>query len=258
MHIDPTLSEPHVFLARVAWSYDWNWSAAEREFKRAIELNPNYAMAHHLYAHLLFETGRKDESLAEAARALDLDPYSPFVNNGVARQYYLSRQYDKAIAQCQVGLQISPMYLPARIQLALAYEQVGKLTEAIAELEQASKLIAGISKAGAADHPIDLPVLHALLGHAYAVAGRQSDAQKELTKLQEGSGKRYIPASYFAILWMGLGNKNEAFKWLDRGYQERSEQVLYLGIEPLVDPLRSDPRFDALLKRIGLQSYKYN
>jgi TolB-like protein/DNA-binding winged helix-turn-helix (wHTH) protein/Tfp pilus assembly protein PilF len=257
LQLDDALAEAHASMGNILHNYDWNWSAAEREFKRAIELNPNYAMAHHWYAHLLIETGRKDESLAEAARALDLDPYSPFVNNGVARQYYLSRQYDKAIAQCQVGLQISPMYLPARIQLALAYEQTGKLTEAIAELEQASKLIAGMAKAGA-DHPIDLPVLHALLGHAYAVAGRQSEAKNELTKLQAGSGKRYIPASYFAILWMGLGNKNEAFKWLDRGYQERSEQVLYMGIEPLVDPLRSDPRFDALLKKIGLQSYKYN
>lgn len=258
LQLDDSLAEAHASMGNILHNYDWNWSAAEREFRRAIELNPNYAMAHHLYAHLLIETGRKDESLAEAARALDLDPYSPFVNNGVARQYYLSRQYGKAIAQCQVGLQISPTYLPARIQLALAYEQTGKLTEAIAELEEAAKLIAAAPNTGAGNHPIDLPVLHALLGHAYAVAGRQSDAMNEVTKLQAGATKRYIPASYFAIVWMGLGNKNEAFKWLDKGYQERSEQVLYLGLEPLVDPLRSDPRFDSLLKKIGIESYKYN
>jgi hypothetical protein len=101
--------------------------------------------------------------------------------------------------------------------------------------------------------------LHALLGNAYAVAGRQADATNELKKLQaEAAKKRYIPAAYFAIIWMGLGNKNESFNWLERGYQERSEHVLYLGIEPLVDPLRSDPRFDSLLQKIGLKSYKYN
>jgi len=258
LQLDDGVAEAHASMGNILHNYDWDWKSAEREFKRAIELNPNYAMAHHLYAHLLIETGRKDESFAEAGRALELDPYSPFVNNGVARQYYLSRQYDKAIAQCQVGLQINPTYLPARIQLALAYEQKGKLPEAISELEQAAKLIAA-ANAAAADHPIDLPVLHALLGHAYAVAGRRLDATNELKKLQaEAAKKRYIPAAYFAIIWMGLGNKNEAFNWLERGYQERSEHVLYLGIEPLVDPLRSDPRFDSILQKIGLKSYKYN
>src|SRR5438552_17339354 len=118
-------------------------------------------MAHHLYAHLLMETGRTDESLAEAGRALELDPYSPFINNGLARQYYLSRQYDKAIGQCRVGLQINHYYFPARIQLALAYEQTGKMKEAISELEQTATLIAASSPAG---HPIDVPLLEALLG----------------------------------------------------------------------------------------------
>lgn len=255
LQLDDSLAEAHASMGNILHNYDWNWSAAEGEFKRAIELNPNYAMAHHLYAHLLIETGRAEESLAEASRALELDPYSPFINNGLARQYYLSRQYDKAIAQCQVGLQINPTYLPARIQLALAYEQQGKLAEATSELQQAAGLIAGSNAAASTAHPIDLPVLHALLGHAYAVAGRESDARNELSKLQTSGGSRYIPASYFAVLWMGLGDKDKAFTWLDRGYQERSEHMLYLGIEPLVDPLRSDPRFALLLKKIGLKTY---
>jgi TolB-like protein/DNA-binding winged helix-turn-helix (wHTH) protein len=254
LQLDDSLAEAHASMGDILHNYDWDWAAAEHEFKRAIELNPNYAMAHHWYAHLLIETGRTQESLAEASRALELDPYSPFVNNGLARQYYLSRQYDKAITQCQIGLQISPAYLPARIQLALAYEQAGKMTEAVSQLEQASGMIS--SNATAQAHPIDLPVLHALLGHAYAITGRRSQAMNELTKLQAAGTGRYIPGSYFAILWMGLGDKNQAFTWLNRAYQERSEHVLYLGIEPLVDPLRGDPRFATLLKKVGLKSHE--
>jgi TolB-like protein/DNA-binding winged helix-turn-helix (wHTH) protein/Flp pilus assembly protein TadD len=252
LQLNDTLAEAHASMGTVLHNYDWNWDAAEREFKRAIELNPNYATAHHLYAHLLIETGRTRESLIEASHALQLDPYSPFINNGLARLYYLSRQYDKAAAQCRVGLQISPEYIPARIQLALTFEQTGRLNDAITELQRASDIIAGASQRGG--HPLDLPVLHALLGHAYAVAGRKQDATKELTRLQASAGSRYIPASYFAILYMGLGDKDQAFTFLNRGLEERSEHMLYLGSEPLVDPLRSDPRFEELLHKIGIRA----
>jgi TolB-like protein/DNA-binding winged helix-turn-helix (wHTH) protein/Flp pilus assembly protein TadD len=252
LRLDDSLAEAHASMGNILHNYDWNWAAAEREFKKAIELNPNYAMAHHLYAHLLIETGRTQESLAEAGWALQLDPYSPFINNGLSRQYYLSRQYDKAIRQCQIGLQINPTYLPARIQLALAYEQTGKFPEAISQLEQAAELINAGAQTAPGSHPIDVPVLHALLGHAYAVTDRRSAAMDELGKLQASAAKHYVPPSYFAILWMALGDKNQAFVWLNRGYQDRSEHMLYLGIEPLVDPLRSDPRFVLLLKKVGI------
>jgi TolB-like protein/DNA-binding winged helix-turn-helix (wHTH) protein len=253
LQLDDSLAEAHASMGNILHNYDWNWKAAEGEYKRAIELNPNYAMAHHLYAHLLIQTGHTQESLAEAHRALELDPYSPFVNNGLARQYYLSRQYDKAAAQCLIGLQINPSYFPARIQLALAYEQTGKLPQAISELEQAAGLMAGGgAPANAGQTPIDVPVVHALLGHAYAVSGRKTDALKELSKLQTAAAKRYIPPSYFAILWMGLGDNKQALTWLDRGYKDRSEHMLYLGLEPLVDPLHADPRFVSLLKQVGL------
>ena len=253
LQLDDSLAEAHASMGDILHNYDWDWAGAEREFKRAIELNPNYAMAHHWYAHLLIETGRTQQSLAEAGRALELDPYSPFVNNGVARQYYLSRQYDKSIAQCKVGLQINPTYLPARIQLALNYEQTGKLTEAVTELEQAAELLSG---SGAAHPKPELPVLDALLGHAYAIAGRKSDAMNELSKLQAAVKRRYIPSAYFAVVWVGLGDKDQALTWLNRAYDERSEHVLYLGIEPIVDPLRSDPGFALLLKKIGTETYK--
>lgn len=253
LQLDNSLAEAHASMGNILHNYDWNWAAAEEEYKRAIDLNPNYAVAHHLYAHLLIETGRTQESLAEAHRALELDPYSPFVNNGMARQYYLSRQYEKAAAQCLIGLQINPSYFPARIQLALAYEQTGKMPQAIAELEQAAGLIPGDNvPANTAQSPMDVPVVHALLGYAYAVSGRKADALKQLSTLQEAAGKRYIPPSYFALLWMGLGDNKQALTWLEHGYKDRSEHMLYLGLEPLVDPLRSDPRFALLLKKVGL------
>jgi TolB-like protein/DNA-binding winged helix-turn-helix (wHTH) protein/Flp pilus assembly protein TadD len=247
LQLDDSLAEAHSSMGNILHNYDWNWAAAEQEYRRAIELNPNYAMAHHLYAHLLIETGRTQQSLAEAQRALDLDPYSPFINNGVARQYYLSRQYDKSSAQCQMGLQINPNYIPARIQLALDYEQTGKVAQAISELEQAADLFSRGSPPGA-----DLPVLDALLGHAYGLAGRKSDALSQLSRLQAAAKKRYIPTAYFAVISTGLGDSDGAITWLERGYQDRSEHLLYLGIEPLVDPLRGDSRFKRLLTKIGL------
>ena len=253
LQLDPLLAEAHASMGNVLHNYDWNWTAAEHEFQRAIELNPNYANAHHLFAHLLIETGRTNQALEEERHALELDPYSPFINNGRARLYYLSRQYDKAISQCQVGLQINPDYLPAHIQLALAYEQVGKLKEAVTELEQAAGIVNGNnSSPDTKQHAIDLPVLHALLAHAYALAGRKTDAYDELKKLQTRSRQQYISPAYFAIIWVALGNRDQAFAALDQAYQDRSEHVLYLGLEPIVDPLRSDPRFDGLLHKIGL------
>ncbi len=244
VQLDDSSSEAHASMGHILHNYDWDFEGAEREFKRAIELNPNYAIAHHLYAHLLMQVGRTDESLAQARLARELDPLSPSVNNGLARQYYLSRQYDKAIAQCQVVLEVDSNYLPARTQLALAYEQKGMLTEAVSAMEQAHKL---------AGEKTDLPMVHALLAHTYALAGRRADAQSELNVLAAIGQKRYVPPSYLAIVYLALGDKDKAFEYLNKSYQDRSEQLLYLGVEPLVDPLRSDPRFDVLLKQVGLK-----
>ena len=244
VQLDDSSAEAHASMGHILHNYDWDFDAAEREFKRAIELNPNYAIAHHWYAHLLMQVGRTDESLAQARLAQDLDPLSPFVNNGLARQYYLSRQYDKAIAQCRVVTQMDPTYLPARTQLALAYEQKGMLADAVSTMEQVRKL---------AGEKTDLPMVHALLAHAYALAGRKAEAQAELNMLTAIGQRRYVPPSYLAIVYLALGDKDKAFEYLNKSYQDRSEQVLYLGVEPLVDPLRGDPRFDVLLKEVGLK-----
>jgi TolB-like protein/DNA-binding winged helix-turn-helix (wHTH) protein/Flp pilus assembly protein TadD len=244
VQLDDSSSEAHASMAHILHNYDWDFEGAEREFRRAIELNPNYATAHHWYAHLLMQIGRTDESLEQARLATELDPLSPFVNQGLARQYYLSRQYDKAIAQCQVVLQMDSTYLPARTQLALAYEQKGMLGDAVAALEQARR---------SAGEKTDLPMVHALLAHAYALAGRRADAQSELNVLTAIGQKRYVPPSYVAIVYLALGDKNKAFEYLNKSYQDRSEQLLYLAVEPVVDSLRSDARFDALLKQVGLK-----
>lgn len=244
VQLDDSSSEAHASMGHILHNYDWDFEGAEREFKRAIELNPNYAIAHHWYAHLLMQIGRTDESLAQARLAAELDPLSPFINQGLARQYYLSRQYDKAVGQCQVVLQMDPAYLPARTQLALAYEQKGMLPEAVSTMEQARKL---------AGEKTDLPMVHALLAHAYALAGRKADAESELNVLTAIGQKRYVPPSYLAIVYLALGDKDRAFEYLNKSYQDRSEQLLYLGVEPLVDPLRSDPRFDVLLEQVGLK-----
>ena len=244
VQLDDSSAEAHASMGHILHNYDWDFEGGEREFKRAIELNPNYAIAHHWYAHLLMQLGRTEESLAQSQLAQQLDPLSPFINNGLARQYYLSRQYDKAIAQCQVVLQLDPAYLPARTQLALAYEQNGMLPEAVSTMEQTRKL---------AGEKTDLPMVNALLAHAYALAGRRADAQSELNVLTAIGQKRYVPPSYLAIVYLALGDKEKALEYLNRSYQDRSEQLLYLGVEPLVDPLRGDPRFDALLKQVGLK-----
>jgi TolB-like protein/DNA-binding winged helix-turn-helix (wHTH) protein/Tfp pilus assembly protein PilF len=261
VELDDSLAETHASLGHVMHNYDWDWPAAEREFKHAIELNPNYSIVHHWYAHLLMQQGRAQESLAEARRAQELDPLSLFINNGLARQYYLSRQYDQSIAQCRRGLDIDAAYVPARIQLGLALAQKGMLPEAISELERARDQAAGYavtdknavnSSNSASAARVTLPVVHAMLGHVYAIAGRNSDAEQQLQLLRVAARTRYVAQSYFAIVYAALGDKDQAFAWLEKSYQDRSEQMLYLKVEPLVDPLRSDPRFESLLKRVGL------
>jgi TolB-like protein/DNA-binding winged helix-turn-helix (wHTH) protein/Flp pilus assembly protein TadD len=259
VQLDDSSAEAHASNGHILHNYDWDWEGAERELKRAIELNPNYAPAHHWYAHLLMQEGRTQEALTEAERAVQLDPMSPFINGGMARQYYLARQYDKSIAQCLVALEKDAAYPPARIQLALNYEQKGMLVEAVSELEKARALAAnyasGPSRGASTGAPAttDLPIIHGMLGYAYARAGRTADAQNEFSLLTTIARHRYVPPSYFAIISLALGKNNDAFVWLNKAYGDHSEQMLYMGVEPIVDPLRGDPRFDALLQKVGLK-----
>jgi tetratricopeptide (TPR) repeat protein len=164
------------------------------------------------------------------------------------------------IRQCHKGLEIDSGYVPARIQLGLALEQKGMVGEAISQFEQARDQSGGYAitdgnkfPGGATAARVDLPVVHAMLGHAYAKAGRRSDADRELQILKAAARTRYVAPSYFAIIYTALGDKDQAFAWLEKSYQDRSEHMLYLKVEPLVDPLRRDPRFLSRARRVGLE-----
>ena len=243
LEIDDRLAEAHSSLAYIEAINDWDWSGAEREFQRAIELNPNYSGSHQGYGIALAQMGRLDEAIAEEKRALQLDPLSLLINGSLALTFYEARQYEQAIEQEQKTLDLDPNYLIARIGLGLAYIQKSAYQQGIAELEKAV-IISG----GAA------PAL-SNLGYAYARVGRKAEAQKELDKLEELAKKEYIPAGSRARIYAGLGDKDKTFQWLETAYAERSIAGTLPGmikVDSVFDPVRSDPRFTDLLRRMNL------
>ena len=242
LELDDTLAEAHASLAMIKTYYDWDWSGAEKEFRRAIELNPSYATAHMWYGEALGWRGRLEEAIAEEKRALELDPLSLIVNLVVADQFYLAREYDQAIEQYRKTLELDPNFVPAHWGLGGAYLQKSMYKEATTEFEEALGISPGNTLALAG------------LGHAYGVAGRRAGAQKVLEQLSELSKQEYISAVYRATIYVGLGEKNKAFEWLEKAYEDRSIGGVVYGIkvDPVYDPLRSDPRFADLLPRVGL------
>jgi TolB-like protein/Flp pilus assembly protein TadD/predicted Ser/Thr protein kinase len=244
LEIDDTLAEAHSSLAYIEAVNDWDWSGAEREFKRAIELNPNYAGSHQGYGIALALTGRLSEAMAEEKRALQLDPLSVLSNGSVALTLYEARQYDQAIEQERKTLDLDANYLIARIGLGLAYVQESMHQESIAELEKAVAVSGGNASA------------LSNLGYAYAMAGRKAEAQKVLDKINELSKEGYVPAGAKARIYAGLGDKDKVFQWLETAYSERSIAGTLPGmikVDPVFDSLHSDPRFTDLLRRMNLQ-----
>ena len=240
LEIDEQLAEAHASLAFVQQSYELNWLGAEREFKRAIELNPNYATAHHWYALYLVCLGRIEEAKVEIQRALQLDPLSLVINSAAGRVLYLARQYDQAIEQYRKTLEMDQNFFPPLREIGMPYEQKGQYREAITAFQKARAMA-----------PDDMYVA-GWLGHAYAISGNRAEAQRLLDKLQERSQKRYVPAYSRSVIFTGLGNKDQAFEWAQKAYEEREEWLGYLKVEPAFDPLRSDPRFQDLLRRMNL------
>ena len=243
LEIDATLAEAHTSLARIKGEYDWDWSGAEREFQRARELNPSYAIADLWYGDVLATMGRHEESIANYKRALKLDPLSLAANMLLGQAFYFARQYDQAIDQLEKTLELDPNFVAARIFLGFAYLQKSLYKEGIAELEKGSLLSPGN------------PTVLAHLGYAYAVVGRRAEAEQARDKLNQLSKQKYVIAKAVAGLYVGLGDKGKAFEWLERGYEERSIGLggVDLKVDPIFDPLRSDPRFAALLQRMNLQ-----
>ncbi len=240
--LDDSLGEAHASLAFGAFYYDWDWAGAETECRRAVELNPNYATVHHWYSHYLIAMGREAESLAESQRALELDPLDLSIVIHLGWHYYMVRRYDPTLRQLQAALEMDPNFPLAHIHLGFYYEQTGKFDQAIAAFQKAINLAPGSTE------PL------AGLGHAYAVAGRRADARKVLEQLQEFSKQRYVSAFDIAVIYAGLGDKEQAFAWLDKAYEEHASGfsgLVYLAVEPRLDPLRADPRFQALLRRMN-------
>ena len=238
LEIDDTLAEAHASLAYVR-IFDWDWAEAEREYRRSIELNPSYATAHHWYAHYLTAMGRQTEAVVEMMRARELDPLSLPINAGLGWHYYLTRQYDEAIREYRKTLELDENFYMAHFLLGMAYEQVSKYDEALSSYDRAIKLSGGS------------PAMLAAPGHAYAMTGRHDEARRVLGELHAASAQGFVSPYHVAVIHAALGETDRAFDWLARASDAQSEALIWLAVDPLLDALRTDPRFAALMARIG-------
>jgi eukaryotic-like serine/threonine-protein kinase len=241
LEIDDSLAEAHASLAYILTYYDWNWSEAEREFQRALTLNPNDATTHHRYSRYLASLGRIDDALREIGKAEQLDPLSPLIKANIGIIYYFGRQYDLVIEHLRQLLNQNQEFAVAHWGLGLAYQQKGMQADAIAELEKADVIGKHASTNTLAS-----------LGNAYAQAGQKSKAVKTISELRNRSKQEPISGYQFALIWVGFGEKEQALAALEQAFQERSTLLTYLKMDPRFDPLRSDRRFQDLLRRVGL------
>lgn len=237
--LDDSLAETHTTLAFVTFYYDRDWANAEREFRRAIDLNPNYANGHHWYAEFLSLARRHGEAIAESERARELDPLSNIINTWVGSRYFFARQYDRAIEQYGNAMQMDPDFVPVHWVLGHALEQKHRHPEAILELEKAVRLSGGS------------PVYLASLAHAYGVAGQRNEAQKALSELRSAGKHRYVSSYDLALAELGIGDRDQALALLAQAVEECCPRAAFLGVDPRFDGLRGDPRFKALLVRTG-------
>jgi serine/threonine-protein kinase len=240
LELDDTLGEAHSTLGFCRLLFDWDFAAAEREYKRAIELSPNYANAHDGYSFYLKATGQHEAAIKACERAQALDPLSMFATLSLGWAYYFARDYDRALMQARKVLDMDANFGFAHWHAGKTYLQKGMFAEAVASLRQALNLIGGT------------PPFIAFLGHAYARAGKHREARQMLTQLQRLSHKQYVSSYFLAIIHLGLGEMDETFAWLEQAYEERSGFLAFLGVEPMLDELRGDARFANLLQRVGL------
>lgn len=240
LEIDDHLAQAHGSLGYISFVYDWDWSAAGKHFVQALSLNPAYTKALNFYPLYLSSSGRSQEALVVAKAALDLDPASPAVSHNLAVQFYLARQFDQAIEQCQKTIEMDPNFAVAYALLGQAYLAKGMHREAVPVLEKYSAL-----SRGSADSL-------ALLGYAHARLGERSQALRMLEQLKAASKEHFVPSFFFALAYAGLEDKDQAFSWLEKGCDERFARFAYLNAEALWDPLRSDPRFSDLVRRVGI------
>lgn len=239
--IDSALAEAHASLGFALARYDWDWIGAEKEFKRAIELKPNYADAHHWYALQLTMMGRFEEAINEINKAQDLDPLSLIINANIGWIYFFEQNYNLARDRLQETLEMEPDFISAHVKLGWVFEQQGRYEEAVAQFKNALAL------SGDEDYIIGL------FGNCYALSGQRAEAMKIVNKLITQSKQRYISPYWIAVIYACLGEKDNALKWLTKACEERSSALVWLKVEPKLDPLHSDPRFSELLRIIKLQ-----
>ena len=239
LELDDALAEAHASSGRIISGFDFDSTKAIAEFERALQLNPNYATAHHWFgAGPLLALGRFDESIVEAKRSIELDPLSMINNADFGNDYYYARRYDEAIAQLRKTIEIEPRFYLTHFYLAQALQMKGQLPEAIAEYRKAVELD-------------DDPFALALLGQAYARSGQTDDARKILARLNEEAKSRYVGAYGVGLMFLGMGDKNHGMDELERAYRENDGNDVYnIRVDPLLDDLRGDPRFEALAEKI--------
>ena len=237
LELDESLAEAHTTLGSIKWSYDWDWQGAEKELRRAIELNPNYAFGYHILSHYLLLMGQNDESLEASKRALELAPLDMEMNDHLGFHYYYTREYDKAIEQYIKALEINPNDPWTHSWLGRVYKEIGWYSKAIEEFKQALSLT-GKNEAEFLSN----------LGNVYAVSGNSEKALEIINELLEQSKHKYVPSKLIAVVYLGLGEKDKAFEWLEKAFQERDIEP----VSPLLYPIREDPRFIDIMHRMNL------
>lgn len=244
--LDSTLAEPHTSLGHLRL-HEFKWTAAEQQFKRALELNPGYGTAHYYYGNLLAALGRWDEAFGEAHRALGLDPMSPNTRQNQLFILYLARRYDDALAQAKETVELDPTYLAVHYYLGLIYDRLGKYDEAIAAFQ----------KVGSNDSNRGATVL-AALGHTYAIAGKRDEALGILKRLEETSSREYVSTYDLALLSLALGDKDRAFALFSKAYEDHSSFLPFIAIDARLDSVRSDPRFNELVRWMNFPASRPN
>jgi tetratricopeptide (TPR) repeat protein len=239
LQIDETLAEAHASLGMVKAFYEWDWRAAESEYRRAIELNPGYASAHHWYGWYLALMGRLGDAIAEIKQASELDPLSLEINSDLGLSFFFARQYERAIEQFEKAIEMDPNSIWTRFFMGWAHEQKGDYEEAIRQYQRAAQLD-------------DSPLIMAALGHTYVMSGRRDEALRVLEEMQQLSRSRHVSSYHFAIINAALSEHDEAFRWLEKSYAAREEALVWLKVDPRLDALRTDARFINLQQRVGL------
>lgn len=242
LELDSALAEPHASLAYDKFYFDWDWSGAETEFKRAIVLNQSYATAHQWYSFYLLSAGRSNEAFQEIYLARQNDPLSLSINTDVGFHHYYNRQYDEAVKQLTTVLAMKKDFPIAHLWLGRSFQQLGRFDEAKSEFRQVEDAFHG------------WPVSIAALGFVNAISNHKAEAVNALRELDDLSKHKYVSAYAVALIYAGLGNKDQAFQWLNKAFDERSHWLVWLRLDPRWDGIRGDPRFAELVKRMHFPS----